>query len=257
MKPIEMNLRDIPESDITCDPLTNRWKIFQLRKGHRFSTDDLFTADVALQLRPDATSYCDLGSGLGTVGLVVLNSLSSNSLLTMIEAQQVSHQLAQRTIQINSLMDRVTAIHGDLRDDTVFRDLGQFHLVTGSPPYFPLGTGVISPHPQRAACRMELRGSIIDYANRAASLLTDDGVFVVCFSGQDPRAEEALRLAGLHLLLRQDVIFRADLPPTITVLAGQKSACKTLRPPVIVIRDENSQFTTEYMAMRHRLDAPI
>jgi tRNA1(Val) A37 N6-methylase TrmN6 len=104
---------------------------------------------------------------------------------------------------------------------------------------------------------MELRGSVVDYAERAASLLTDDGVFVVCFAGQDPRAEEALQSAGLNLLIRQDVIFRADLPPTITVLAGQKSACETLRPPAILIRDKNSQFTAEYMAMRHRLDAPI
>ena len=252
-----MNVTDLEDSAITCDPLTRNWSIFQLKKGHRFSADDLFTADLALNLAPAATHCCDLGAGIGTVGLLVLNGLQNSSTLTMVEAQQISHQLALKTIAHNHLSSRVTALRGDLRDDSVFEDLGSFPLVTGSPPYIPVGAGVISPHPQRAACRMELRGSIADYALRAAQLLSDDGVFVVCFAGQDPRGEAAITDAGLHLKVRQDVIFRADLPPTITVLAAQKSSCQADRRPPIVIRNAEGQFTEAYMAMRHRLGAPI
>ena len=257
VNPTELDLSELKPSAITCDSLTRNWSIFQLKKGHRFSADDLFTADLALRLAPDAEQCIDLGAGIGTVGLLVLNGLPSQSTLTMVEAQQVSHQLAKRTISHNQLEDRVTALRGDLRHDAVFEPLPKFPLITGSPPYIPVGSGVISPHPQRAACRMELRGSIADYALRAAEMLTEDGIFVVCFAGQDPRGEAAIETAGLHLKVRQDVIFRADLKPTITVLAAQKKPCVAHHTPPIVIRNAMGKFTDEYMAMRHRLGAPI
>ncbi|MEC8379106.1 MAG: methyltransferase [Myxococcota bacterium] len=257
MRPTEMDLSELKPTEITCDLLTRNWSIFQLKKGHRFSADDLFTADLALRLAPNAQKCLDLGAGIGTVGLLVLNGLPSAATLTMIEAQRISHQLACRTIAHNKLSSRVTAICGDLRNDKVFEHLPKFPLITGSPPYIPVGSGVMSPHPQRAACRMELRGSIADYALRAAQMLSEDGLFVVCFAGQDTRGEAAIKEAGLHLKLRQDVIFRADLLPTITVLAAQKSPCEVNRISPVVIRNAQGDFTDEYMAVRHRLGAPI
>jgi hypothetical protein len=35
--------------------------------------------------------------------------------------------------------------------------------VLGSPPYFPPGSGIEGDHPQKVACRFELRGDIRDY----------------------------------------------------------------------------------------------
>lgn len=253
----EINLNELENEDITLDALTQNWNIFQLKRGHRFSADDLFTADLALQLCPEATRLCDIGSGLGTVGLLVLASLPTDSTLVMVEAQQVSHQLAKKTLKLNGLQHRVEARYGDLREASSFKDGERFPLVTGSPPYIPVGRGVMSPHPQRAACRMELRGSIFDYSQCAANILTEDGTFVVCFSGTDPRGEASIKAAGLHLRVRQDVIFRSDLAPTITVLAAQKTPGPIdIRSP-IYIRDAARQFTHDYMAMRRRLKAPI
>ena len=60
----------------------------------------------------------------------------------------------------------------------------------------------------------------------AAKHLEDDGTFVVCFAGTDPRGEESIKEAGLHLCLRQDIVFRADLPPTITILVAKKTLLK-------------------------------
>ena len=127
-----------------------------------------------------------------------------------------------------------------------------YDLVTGSPPYIPVGKGVISPHPQRAACRIELRGSIIDYATVAARAMKPGGVFVFCMAAGDPRSKEAVDKAGLFLHQRQDVLFRAGRAPTIALFMAKRmppaNGVQHLSP--FVIRDEQGVFTEQYSAFR-------
>ena len=79
----------------------------------------------------------------------------------------------------------------------------KFDLVLGSPPYFPLGSGVEGDHPQKVACRFELRGDIRDYCLAAAKHLTMGGFFACVFpTEQLARIETAAREAGL-VIVRQ------------------------------------------------------
>ena len=249
----EIDIADLNSEDITRDQLTEEWSIHQLKRGHRFSADDIFTAYFAAQYHPNPHSILDLGAGIGTVGLLTLSRFP-NAHLTMIEAQQISHQLAKKTIHYNNLSTRVHAIRGDIRTPDLCREL--FDLITGSPPYFPIDKGVLSPHPQRAACRMELRGSIIDYAKAASLRLKEDGIFVVCFAAGDPRGLQGIQEAGLYCSHRQDVIFRADLPPTISIFIAQKKPCSLEMLPPITIRDANGKWTESYTAVRNFTPLP-
>ena len=252
----ELNIEDLNNGDLTLDALTADWNLYQLKKGHRFSADDLFTAFVAWQTVPTAKSFVDLGSGVGSVGLLTLSKLSSDSRLLMVEAQHISFQLAQKTIAHNHLEKRVEIRHGDIRNNTIIPEVKEFKLVTGSPPYIPLGKGIASPHPQRAACRMELRGNIFDYAARAKSLLQIDGFFIVCFAFGDTRAREAFKQNSLHIRRIQNIIFRADLPPTIAIYAVSPTPGKCELSPPIAIRDKHGKWTTQYMQIRHQMGFP-
>ena len=57
---------------LSISGLTGPLRIFQRLHGHRHSIDDALTAWYALQKRPGATRYLDLGAGIGTVGMIVL-----------------------------------------------------------------------------------------------------------------------------------------------------------------------------------------
>ena len=47
------------DAETTLDRLTGGWRIYQLRRGHRFSTDDVLTAWTALGALPaDKTLGC-------------------------------------------------------------------------------------------------------------------------------------------------------------------------------------------------------
>jgi tRNA1Val (adenine37-N6)-methyltransferase len=251
IEPRQMDLP--PEEEISADRIAGDWQIFQLKRGHRFSADDLLTAWLACELAPGGGPQLDLGAGVGSVGLMCLWRRGPEARLVMVEAQEVSHRLALRSIAANGLDDRVEARLGDLRAPASIPEARAFPLVTGSPPYIPVGRGVISPHPQRAACRMELRGDIADYAAAAARALADGGVFVFCHAANDPRPEPAVAAAGLHLRLRQDVCFRQGRPPTISLFAARREPGPLDHRPPLVLRDAGGACTPAYLELRQRM----
>lgn len=236
----------------TVDRLIGTWSIVQLERGHRFSTDDLVTAWRASHAKPDAVRLLDLGSGVGSVGLATLHRMGSTSTLTTIEAQAISTALARKTVALNGLSDRVTVLDGDLRDTTILPEGTTFDLVTGSPPYIPLGTGLLSPHPQRAACRIELRGSVYDYCAAAKRWLAPDGRFAFVMLAADSRTEDAPRDAGLQVVERWDYVFGRNREPHIaTLVCGH--ADEPLPERVtgrLEVRGPDGEWTEAYQAFR-------
>ena len=253
MSPTIASLAEALGEPVTLDPLAGPWRLFQLRRGHRFSTDDLLVAWCAMQARPRARKLLDIGAGIGSVGLMTLYAMPDDAHLTMVEAQQISHQLARASAVHNGLSERVSLIHSDLRE--VSLPSGAFELVTGSPPYIPVGRGVISPHPQRAGARMELRGDVFDYCRAAARALSANGVFCFCHAAGDERPEPAVAAAGLKLLYRQDVVFRRGRAPTIALFAAAWTGERRDREP-LVVRETDGSWTAAYRALRQRMGAP-
>jgi tRNA1(Val) A37 N6-methylase TrmN6 len=235
----------------TLDVLAGDWRVFQLTDGHRFSTDDLLTAWVAARSRPRARRLLDLGAGVGSVGLLTLWRLGPAAHLTMVEVQPVSHALARRTVAWNRVHDRVTLHLRDLREWPG----GEFDLLTGSPPYIPPASGVRPRDPQKAAARIELHGDVFDYCRAAARSLAPDGRFCFCHAAADPRPEAAVTAAGLRVLARREVFFRARLPAAIALFTCAREGARE-DPPPLTIRDRDGRWTDEYLAIREEMGAP-
>src|SRR5258708_6754734 len=82
------------------------------------------------------------------------------------------------------------------------------------PPYFPSGTGIEGDHPQKIACRFEMRGDIADYCTVAAKHLALGGFFACVFPNEQlERAENAAQRAELTIVRRRPVILRAGNEP--------------------------------------------
>lgn len=235
---------------ITVDGLSAGVRIFQRKKGHRYSTDDLLTAWYALEKSPPRDRILDLGTGIGGVGLLVVSEMPGAH-LTCIEAQDISHRLLRENIAANRLESRVRPLHGDLRE----LDLDErFGLITGSPPYFDVSAGVVPADSQKAHARFELRGHVGDYARAAARHLAPGGLFVFCFPwAQKARALDLVRAEGFHLLGERDVIPRAGLTPLFSVFSSalEAGAPHVVEPP-FVVRDEAGVHTDEMHRLRAR-----
>jgi tRNA1(Val) A37 N6-methylase TrmN6 len=245
------------QSGESLDYLVGDWRIFQLQRGHRFSTDDLVTAWRASKAAPGALRYLDLGCGIGSVGMSTLHHLPAEAQLTGIEAQEVSVGLARRSVAYNGLEDRVDVVQGDLRDPEVLAPGRQFDLITGSPPYIPEGKGVLSPVPQRAAARMELRGSVFDYCRAARRWMAPGSRFCFVMASADPRTEAAPQASGLVVVERWEYVFRYGRTPHIaTLVCAREEDVEQDTPRVegeLVIRGPDGAWTADYNRYRNEV----
>lgn len=249
------------EAGESLDYICGHFRIFQYEKGHRYSTDDVLTAWYATICAPRVDRAADLGSGIGSVATIVAWRLPGARFVT-VEAQEISIRLARKSMRYNGLDDRVTSHHGDLRDPSILADEEPFDLVTGSPPYFPPGTATEADHAQAIPARIEVRGSVADYAAAAARILAPGGTFVFVFpTAQFARADEALREAGLVLVRRRDVEFKEGEAPLISLFAAGRAADIPPRravfvEPPLAIRDRKGATTVEYAAIRMSFGFP-
>ena len=252
-----MTLDTEPRPDESLDRLAGNWWILQLRRGHRFSTDDLATSWRAAANRPNAKRVLDLGSGIGSVGLTTLWRLEQagnpDATLIGIEAQEVSHDLARRTVARNGLGARVDMRLGDLRDPAVLPPGEVFDLVTGSPPYLPPGTGLLSPIPQRAHARIELRGGVDEYCEAARPRIAPGGRFVYVMTAADPRTREAPARHGLVVVEWYEFVFRHGRPPHIAVVTCARADEGPFPAPEVGrldVRGPDGTWTDEYLRFR-------
>ncbi len=256
--PGALGLGPEPGEGETLDAISGFFRLFQLRAGHRFSTDDVITAWYGTSHCPSARTVLDLGSGIGTVGMIAAWRLPGARFVT-VEAQEESVRLARKSAAWNGLEERYDIRQGDFRDPMLIAEAERFDLVLGSPPYFPLGTGAASEHPQKVACRFELRGTIADYCATASRHL-ERGGFFACVFPTDPvsqldRVREGAAAAGLKIIRWRPVILREGAAPLLglfgMVRAGDVPAgTGTWTEPALVIRTAAGAVHPEYAAVK-------
>lgn len=252
-----------PDERETLDAISGHFRLFQLRDGHRFSTDDVLTAWYGTSWCPTTSTALDLGSGIGSVGMIAAWRLPGAKFVT-IEAQEESVRLARKSARYNGLERRYEIRHGDFRQAEILKAGEQFDLILGSPPYFPMGAGVEGDHPQKVACRFELRGDISDYCRAAAAHLAPGGFFACVFpTEQAARLETAARNSSLAIARRRPVFFREYDAPLITLFGlmlaahlPDKFRAQTWTEPPLTIRRSDGTVHPEYSAVKLAIGFP-
>jgi tRNA1(Val) A37 N6-methylase TrmN6 len=253
------------EASETLDAISGHFRLFQLRDGHRFSTDDILTAWYGTTWCPTAQTALDLGSGIGTVGMICAWRLPGAKFVT-VEAQPESVALARKSARYNGLTGRYDIRLGDFREANVLRADEKFDLITGSPPYFPPEAGVKSEHPQKLACRFELRGTVADYCAVAAKHLAPGGFFACVFpheAAQLSRLEAAAKNSGLVIVRKRPVVFREGDPPLVALFGLMRAEDlpewfrgQTWTEPELVIRTIKGEIHPEYSAVKLAIGFP-
>jgi tRNA1(Val) A37 N6-methylase TrmN6 len=246
-----------PDEDLCY--LAGDWRILQRRDGHRWSLDDLVTAWFAARQVADMPPrrFADLGCGIGTV-LMLLAWRFPTARGIGVEAQEVSVDLARRSLAWNGIVHRCEVRLADLRDPSVL-PAGAFDLVAGTPPYLPRGTATESRRIQRGPCTVEHRGGIEAYCAAAARLLAPGAVFVACESAaQIDRFHRAAADAGLGVVRRVDVVPREGKRPLFSVCAMRRTgdAAPAVVDPPLVVRDGTGQRTPAFRDLRREMGMP-
>lgn len=251
-----------PAGGETLDCLAGHWKIFQLRKGHRYSTDDLLTAWFAVNtLRDEGRTpgtHLDLGCGVGSIGLLLLWKYPGLRSVGL-EAQAASTQLARRSLRYNGVEKRAEVRLGDFRSSRALAPGERFDLVTGSPPYLACCEGIRSAHSQRGACRFEDRGGCEDYLRAGFAHLAPGGVMIwVHASRYVSENVRAARAVGFGSVRWRKVVFREGKKSLISLFqARQPTTSETQRAPDLVVRQNDGAWSREYRVIRREMGFPV
>jgi len=244
----------------TLDAISGHFRLFQLGKGHRFSTDDVLTAWYGTTWCPTVRTVLDLGSGIGAVGMIAAWRLTGARFVT-VEAQEDSVRLARKSAQWNGLEARYEIRQGDFRQPGVLRAEERFDLVLGSPPYFPPGSGVEGDHPQKIACRFELRRTVTDYCAVAARHLERGGFFACVFpvapEEQEARLKSGAAASGLVIVRQRSVVLREGERPLLGLFGMMRAEdlpewmrAENWSEPPLIIRTREGAVHPEYSAVK-------
>jgi len=185
--------------------LEGRLKIFQKKKGYRFSIDSILLAHfVSLKQR---TRFMDIGCGSGVI-FIILARRFPNTKCAGLEIQENLAALARKNSQMNHLEGRAEIIHGDARNIKKFFPTHSFDSVVFNPPYRKLNSGRINPHLEKAVARHEIKGSLKDFLTAAKYLLKPAGTVFCIYP--------AKRLVELVYLFRSNGIEPKRMKPVFS-----------------------------------------
>ncbi len=232
--------------NIHLEPLGNGIQIY-VSESYRFSTDTILLADFSM---PKGKKKCaELGTGCGTIPL--LWSRHNKEIETdAVEIQTDACTLAQKSVELNNLCDKIRVINADLKDLKGKLTFGCYDLVVCNPPYKIGGGGITNPQGSKQIARHETECTLDDICSAASKLLQFGGSFCVC---QRPErladVMESMRKFAIEPKTLRIVQQRKNKAPKLFLLEGRRGGKRGFLNvlPTLFIEADNGDFSDEMM----------
>lgn len=150
-------------------------KIIQDKKGFCFGIDSVLLSDFAKNLKKDS-KVIDLGTGTGIINILLSGKTDASSFVG-VEIQQDVAEMAERSIKLNYLEDKIKIINENITKLKNIYKPNSFDVVVTNPPYKKINTGVINNENKKIISRHEITASLQDFIHISSYLLKDYGEF--------------------------------------------------------------------------------
>lgn len=205
---------------------------------HRFGTDAMLLSHFAMPCAGERV--CELGTGCGAIALR-LAAGGRPAAVHGVDIQPAAIELARLGAARFDGDPKPTFAVGDWHDPRSIAPAGAFRRVVCNPPYFPAGSGPVSPDEAVALARHEQEDTLDSLCAAAAWLLTSGGRFFLCHRPE--RLSDVLSALTAHHLepkRLQAVQKRADTAPWLFLLEAKKDARSGLvwLPPLVLYTEE-------------------
>ena len=228
---------ELKENERIDDLQRNQLKIIQNPDKFCFGMDAVLLSGFA-RIRP-GDRVLDLGTGTGIIP-ILLSAKTKASQLTGLEIQAESADMADRSVKLNDLQERVRIVQGDIREASAIFGAAAFDDITCNPPYMIGSHGLKNPDAPKAIARHEILCTFEDVARETSRLLKPGGkVFLVHRPFRLAEIMETLMRYQLEPKRMQLVYPYVDKEPNMVLLEaarGGKSRM-TVEKPLIVYRE--------------------
>lgn len=124
----------------------------------------------------DGAWVLDLGTGTGIIP-ILLEAKTGAAHLTGLEIQKDSAEMAERSVALNGLEEKIDIVRGDIKEADRLFDAASFDVITCNPPYMIGQHGLQNPEDAKAIARHEILCTLEDVVSQAARLLVPGGRF--------------------------------------------------------------------------------
>ena len=164
----------IKENERIDDLQRNGYRIIQDPDRFCFGMDAVLLSGFASAKKGD--KVLDMGTGTGIIP-ILMEAKTDAEHLTGLEIQPESADMAQRSVQLNGLEDKISIVTGDIKEAKNLFAKASFQVITSNPPYMIGQHGLVNPHSEKAIARHEVLCTLEDVVSNAAALLVPGGHF--------------------------------------------------------------------------------
>ena len=223
------------------------YKIIQNSEGFCFGIDSVLLSDFAKSIRNNS-KVLDLGTGTGILCILLAGKTKLKEIYG-IEIQQEVANMAKRSVELNSLQDKVNILNENILNLENHFEKGSFDAIVTNPPYKKLNTGLQNENEKKVISRHEITANLEDFIKVSRNMLKDKGEFYMVHRPE--------RLVDIVYLMRKHKIepkqIRLVAPkigkePNLVLIKGVKNAKEFLKfDNILYVYNEDGSYTDEIL----------
>lgn len=165
---------NLKENERLDDLQRKGYQIISNSKYFCFGIDAVILAAFAKTKKNE--SAIDLGTGNGIIP-ILMDARYHNASITGLEIQEYNVDMAQRSIEMNDIGERVHVVQGDIKEASKIFGCDKYDVVTTNPPYMNAEHGLTNPNMAKAIARHEICCTLDDVVREGSRLLHFGGRF--------------------------------------------------------------------------------
>lgn len=232
------------EGERIDDLQRNGLRIIQNKEKFCFGIDAVLLSDFAEVKRNE--KMLDIGTGTGIIP-ILLTAKTEGMHFTGLEIQKESADMADRSVRMNNLSDKVKIVAGDINDALNYFERESFNVITSNPPYMIESAGEGNEDEPKTIARHEVKCTLDDVIREGSKLLKVSGRFYMVHRPfRLVEIFETFRKYKLEPKRMRMVHPFADKEPNmvlIEAIKGAKPRLKVEKP--LIVYERPSEYTEE------------
>lgn len=233
-------------ADEQLDDLGRGLAIIQKQKGFKYGTDSVLLAKFMLMNSGRCKHCVDMGTGTGILPILISRDPKIGR-ITGLEIQNDYAEMANRSVFLNKLEDRITILQGDIKNAVELFGKGSVQAVVTNPPYKKADTGIQNAGEGLTIARHEVLCTLEDIIKSASLILEPGGAFYMVHRPERlADTMELMREYKLEPKILRMVQPKVSKQPSMFLVAAVKNAGKNLRIlPTLILMEEDGTNTKE------------
>lgn len=228
-------------------------KLFQDPDCFCFSLDSVVLANYC-NIRVRDSKIVEFCSGNGVVSIIMSQRTKAN--IIGIEIQEKLYNMANASLNINNLNERITFINEDIKEYVKGKD-NNVDLIVCNPPYFKYDqNNKINDSIEKQIARHEICINIDDICSCASKILKDNGkLCIVHRTDRFTDVYDSMKKYRIEPKRIKYIYNNENSNSEMFLIEGQKNAGTGLiidKP--LIIRNLDGSFTVEYKKLQEEIN---